>query len=37
MATQLSCQKHEKEIIYICSLNEWHVEPLCVDCVPEHS
>ncbi|KAL4497280.1 hypothetical protein ABPG72_011215 [Tetrahymena utriculariae] len=31
------CQGHQLKIEFICGVNEWHCETLCVECIPSHT
>ncbi|CAD8209683.1 unnamed protein product [Paramecium pentaurelia] len=31
------CQEHKIEATLICCISQWHCEPLCVECIPNHT
>ncbi|CAD8193119.1 unnamed protein product [Paramecium octaurelia] len=31
------CQEHNIEATLICCISQWHCEPLCVECIPNHT
>ena len=32
------CENHvNNEIIFICGISQWHCEPLCLECIPNHN
>ena len=35
---KFKCSKHEgKEVEYFCAANQWHLVPLCSECIPSHT
>jgi hypothetical protein len=32
------CLMHpDQKILFICAVNDWHFEPLCQLCIPQHT